>query len=89
MEIKFILIAILVGVAQVAKKTGFPARFIPLFNLILGLALAFLLLESCTWQEMLMQGLVVGLSASGLYDNGKMIKGGDDEHESLGGTYHD
>lgn len=67
------LIPIIVGLSQVIKNMGFPSRFIPLLNLVLGIGISFLAFEGIQWHEKIIQGFVVGLSASGIYDQSKNL----------------
>lgn len=60
-----LLIPIVIGVMEAVKATGFPSRFAALGSLALGIAGAFFI--GGTIQDVVLQGLVVGLSASGLY----------------------
>ncbi len=67
MEIS-IAIAIVVGLTEVLKRAGgIPSRFIPLVSLAFGLAVAYF--SGAT--DPIISGLIVGLSASGLFDIGK------------------
>ena len=55
------LIPLVIGISEVIKKIGFNQKFIPVVNLILGLAAG------------IIQGIFIGLSASGLYSGTKNI----------------
>ena len=67
------VVAIIVGISQVMKNVGLPTKYIPLINLILGVGLSFLVLTGSSIQDIILQGLIVGLSAGGLYDQSKGI----------------
>ena len=67
------LIPIIVGISQVIKNIGFPSKFIPLLNVLIGVGISFLVFEGIGWHEQVLQGLVVGLSASGIYDQSKNL----------------
>jgi len=62
-------IPLVIGLVQVAKAMKLPDNFAPLASLVLGCALV--ALTGATWQASLVQGIIVGLSASGLYSGGK------------------
>lgn len=68
------LVPIIVGISQVVKNTGFPPRFIPALNLIIGIAISFLSFPELNVSEIIIQGLVVGLSAGGIYDQTKNLQ---------------
>lgn len=61
------------GLVQVAKGTGLPSKLAPLCSLAIGVALMFLVapLGDIVWQSAIIQGLLAGLAASGLYSGGK------------------
>jgi len=72
-----VLTPIVVGVVEVLKRSlKIDNDMQPLTSLITGLVLAiigfFLLPEGLLLGEALFVGLISGLSAAGLYDNGKM-----------------
>ncbi|MED2841262.1 holin [Bacillus wiedmannii] len=67
------MIGIVVGVSQIAKTTGLQTKYIPLFNLTLGITLGVLFLSQDIKSNIL-QGIIMGLSASGLFDHTKIIK---------------
>lgn len=69
---KGILIAILIALSQVAKQLGVSTKYIPLFNLVLGLAMSTFFMGDLIMQERILQGLIIGLSASGLFDQSKI-----------------
>lgn len=65
-------IPLVIGVvAAVRQATAMPARFLPLWSLSVGLVLA-LLFGGFTPQAVA-DGLVIGLSASGLYSGSKTL----------------
>jgi hypothetical protein len=69
-----VVIAVLVGLGQVAKQLGLPAKYIPLMSLILGVAYGVLGgVPETTILEEIVVGAMVGLSASGLYDQSKIV----------------
>jgi len=63
-----VIVAIVIGAAQLSKKVGFNPELIPLLNVLMGMALSMLLLNEPTMLENVQQGLLIGLSASGFYD---------------------
>lgn len=69
-----IIIAILVGIAEVAKQIGLANKYVPIMNLLLGLIAGVVVMDAPTFQEQVIMGLIAGLSASGLYDQSKIAK---------------
>jgi hypothetical protein len=67
-----VLIALVVGLTEVGKKLGIPSRFLPLLALLLGVGVNFVLkFLGIEYGELLLGGLVAGLSAIGLYSGTK------------------
>jgi len=62
-----VTIAIVAGVTEVAKKLGVSSRYAVVVALALGVGSAYFLTEA------LAGGLIVGLSASGLYSGAKSL----------------
>ena len=61
------LVPVLVGVTQIAKLTGLPVRFAPLFTLVVGCVVGYFAgLDFLT-------SVVTALAACGLYSAGKSI----------------
>ncbi len=67
-----VVIAVLVGVGQVVKKIGMPEKYIPLMNLGLGVVSGLTMIDG-TVPEQVIVGAMIGLSASGLYDQSKIV----------------
>lgn len=66
---------LIVGLVQVLKAAlpTFPARFIPLLNLTLGVG-SMLVLAGQTIDAGV-AGMLIGFAASGIYSSGKSVKG--------------
>ena len=69
-----VVIAVLVGLGQVMKALGVPAKYLPAINVILGIAIGLIggAGADLTLLEQVLGGAVIGLSASGLYDQKKI-----------------
>ncbi|UYX52578.1 holin [Bacillus thuringiensis] len=67
------MIGVIVGLSQIAKITGLQTKYIPLFNLSLGIMLGVLFLSEDIKMN-IFQGMIIGLSASGLFDHTKITK---------------
>ena len=67
------MIGVVVGLSQIAKTIGLQTKYIPLFNLTLGIMLGVLFLSQDI-KTNIFQGIIIGLSASGLFDHTKIMK---------------
>lgn len=68
-----IMIGIVVGLSQIVKTIGLQTKYIPLLNLTLGIVLGVLFLDGDI-KTNVFQGIIIGLSASGLFDHTKIMK---------------
>jgi len=66
-----LVVPIILGLVECFKQIGLPTRLAPVASLILGVALMFL--TTMTWQAIVVQGIIAGLMASGLWSGGKAI----------------
>ena len=73
-EVAF-LIGVVVALVQLAKQFV-PNKYLPLVSLALGIV-AGIFYVGGDMKEQIMWGIVIGLSASGLYDQSKIITKGD------------
>ncbi|MGH0943757.1 holin [Bacillus mycoides] len=72
-----VMIGIVVGLSQIVKTVGLQTKYVPLLNLTLGIVLGVLFLGGDI-KTNVFQGIIIGLSASGLFDHTKIIKKDDD-----------
>lgn len=73
-----IVIAVIVGLNELIKGAfDIPTRYLPLISLLLGVIAGVFYLDG-NLAESIFQGIIIGLSASGLFDQSKIItkKGG-------------
>ncbi|PGB80963.1 holin [Bacillus toyonensis] len=68
-----VIIGIVVGLSQIAKTIGLQTKYVPLLNVTLGIVLGVLFLDGDI-KTNVFQGIIIGLSASGLFDHTKIIK---------------
>ncbi|MEC2551486.1 holin [Bacillus tropicus] len=68
-----VMIGIVVGLSQIAKTIGLKTRYVPLLNVTLGIVLGVLFLDGDI-KTNVFQGIIIGLSASGLFDHTKIMK---------------
>lgn len=67
-------IALIIGLAEMAKRLGLPKKFIPLFDVVLGIIFGLLgctLIQHYSIPESIFVGIVNGLSACGLFSGVK------------------
>ena len=70
------LSAIVVGLVEVVKRAGLPDRVAPIAALAIGICIAFI---GKTWlptqgaADVILYGLIMGLSSMGLYSGGRAI----------------
>jgi len=67
------IIPLLNAVAEVLKKIGLPTKYIPLVNVVFGVAIGVFF----NWGNLfygVISGVTIGLTASGLYDTVKYAK---------------
>jgi hypothetical protein len=68
------LIAITVALVEAIKRAfKMSSRFAPLLSITLGVSIAFLFAEGFKTSEIIYTGIVVGLTASGLYSGTKAV----------------
>ena len=63
-------IPVALGLVEVVKLLKLPTRFAPVASILIGVGLV-ALVPDMTWQFVVVQGVIVGLSASGLWSGGK------------------
>ncbi|MCR4436352.1 MAG: hypothetical protein QHH06_04635 [Clostridiales bacterium] len=77
------MVPIIIGLGQIARNMGFPAKFLPLLNLFLGFAASFLFSYASDIKTVIIQGLFLGLGASGLYSGTKNVIEGIKEKKDM------
>lgn len=65
------LIPIITFLVDVLKSLGLKPRYAPFACLVLGILLGMLFLECRDIKENILQGILMGTSATGLYSNGR------------------
>ena len=72
-----LLIAVVVALTELGKRTfKVPARYLPLLSLVVGILAGILYLDGGL-KDVILQGIIIGLSASGLFDQSKIMEGDD------------
>ncbi|WP_338451841.1 hypothetical protein R4Z09_08220 [Niallia oryzisoli] len=72
--LNLVVIPLIIGMVEIIKKAGLPVRFAPIVAVAIGLFFGIFYLD--TLKEGIIVGLMVGLSASGLYSGSKNIRNG-------------
>jgi hypothetical protein len=77
-----VLVAVVIGLVEAAKRIGVPEKFAPLVSLILGLGLSFLgFVANPDLASTIIGGIIIGLSAVGLYSGTKNVIEGFKDNE--------
>lgn len=69
-------IALIIGIAEMLKKIGFPAKYIPLLDVVIGLiggVVVYGISYNYGILKGIMLGLAIGLSACGLFSGVKNL----------------
>lgn len=70
----FSIIPIIVGLVELGKRIGISAQFAPLLAVLFGIGFAWLSAGAFS-TAVLVGGIVLGLSASGLWSGAKAVSG--------------
>ena len=70
------LIPIITILVDVMKKAGVPKNFAPLVSLIIGVIVGIIFENNGDIKNAIITGLIMGMSASGLYSSGKEATNG-------------
>jgi hypothetical protein len=72
-----IIIAVVMALTEFVKRMDFiPAKYLPAVSLVLGLLAGLFYVDEPLLKDQIMYGLMIGLSASGLFDQSKLLKKG-------------
>lgn len=67
------VVPVVIALVQVVKKFGINSKYAPVAAIAFGIGLTYLVLPDAILKDVLLQGLILGLSASGLYSGGKKL----------------
>jgi len=70
-----VITALVIGLVQVAKTTGLPTRWCPVLALVLGVVITTVLSFFAGASDAVITGLIIGLTAVGLYSGTKATVG--------------
>jgi len=69
-----VVVAVIMGLVQLVKKLEWlPAKYLPLLSLVLGVNAGIIYFDGPI-ENKVMFGIILGLSAAGLYDQSKITK---------------
>lgn len=69
-----IIIAVVIALTELVKRLEwFPIKYVPAFTLVLGILAGLIYVDVPTFEEKIMYGLMIGLSAAGLFDQSKIV----------------
>ncbi|MEH7342774.1 holin [Bacillus sp. JJ1532] len=69
-----IVIAVVLALTELIKRLGFmPEKYLPAVSVLLGIIAGIFYVDVVTLQDKIMFGLMIGLSASGLFDQSKIV----------------
>lgn len=69
-----ILVALTIGLTELIKRSSdIDNKYLPLISLFFGLVLSLIWLDG-TIKDAILNGIIVGLSASGLFDHTKILE---------------
>lgn len=72
-NLELVLIPILTGISELAKRVGLPTKWTPLFSVLLGIFFGVFYVSPQDIMNGIIYGLVIGLSSIGLYSGPKNI----------------
>ncbi|AEE96562.1 hypothetical protein [Mahella australiensis] len=67
------IVPIIMGITEVFKALGMPAKYGPLMSWIIGLVIGFMYIAPQDPATAFVVGSALGLSAAGLYESGKTV----------------
>ena len=68
-----VLIPLIIGLVEVLKYFGLPKRVLPIFSLVMGVLAGVFYVYPHDVRGGILVGLMMGLSASGMYSGGKAL----------------
>lgn len=68
-----VLIPLIIGIVQLFKMYGMPRRLLPIISLLFGVVGGIIYIYPADIKAGILVGLMMGLSASGLYAGGRTV----------------
>lgn len=66
-----VVVPVIIGLVEVAKKAGLPTRLVPVVDLVLGVAAGLIYIAPSDPKNAVFYGLMMGLTAAGLFSGVK------------------
>ena len=66
-----LLVPAIMGVVEIAKRVGLPDKLAVVLPVVLGVVCGVVYVDPVDWRRGVLAGLLLGLSAMGLYDGAK------------------
>lgn len=66
-----LILPLILGVVELFKVLGMNPKYSPLIAVLFGIVLGVVYLTNFDWKQGTLVGVILGLSASGLYSGGK------------------
>lgn len=66
----------IMAISELVKRSGLNPKFIPILNLVLGLASGIIYISPTDLKMGIVQGLIMGLTAGGFYSSIKNVNEG-------------
>lgn len=67
------IIAVIIAFTEFVKRVGLHAKYLPAVSLVSGILAGLFYVDAPTIQEKIIYGLMIGLSAAGLFDQSKIV----------------
>ncbi|MBS4209453.1 hypothetical protein [Bacillus sp. FJAT-50079] len=73
-----VLIPLIMGIVEMFKKAGVNKKYLPFIALAIGIIIGVVYVAAMDWKQGVLVGMMLGLSASGLYSGAKSTMKSDD-----------
>ncbi len=68
-----VLIPLIIGLVELLKRYGLKKKMLPIMAMLFGVVAGVMYVYPTNWKAGILIGLMMGLSASGLYSGGKTV----------------
>lgn len=65
------IVPVIIGLVAIAKGVDMPTKYAPILAIVLGIGLV--ALTGGLWQSWIIQGIIAGLAASGLWSGARAV----------------
>lgn len=73
------IIPLILGIVELFKISGMKAKYSPIVAVVFGIVIGVVYLTNYDWKQGILVGIMLGLSATGLYSGGKNVMKRDEE----------